>query len=321
MHLVWLGGLVFDGLAARFQGDVNVRTTGPTASHAVQAPALVATLSRHIDFAATGPQPQPELARVLLEGQAAGVYVESRGYDAAGEPVSRDQLRVRNLVVDRLAGTLHAEGPGWASTVRKGGAGLPGAAAAIPSNPPAPSGERPLVSVHVAFEREIVGRLADHTVEFRQQVLTTYAPAKDFTDVTAADPLMNLGERMFLMHSDVLKVTEFVQPAARWLELAATGNTQVRGSKFQIEAPQVVYSSDKEVIVLQSDGRAKARIFAQQVPGSQPMWMEGDRFRYDLRNEQFIVDMLSNVRIPLPRDIKLPAVGPPAPAVRPNQPR
>jgi lipopolysaccharide export system protein LptA len=318
LHIVWHNGLVFDGLTARFEGDVSLRTDAPAAAGqciTAQTPALVARLSRRLDFQATGGQPQPELAHVMLDGGQHSVYVESRSFDEFSEQISRDQIQARNLAFDRLNGTLHADGPGWVSTVRKGTAGAPGGVTMpgqqqsqppAPPNPAAAAGANSFTSVHVAFEREIEGWLAQRKVEFRQQVVTTYAPCADFNDVKVADPIMPLAEQMFLMESDTLQATEFVQPANRWFELVASGHTQVRGNKFQVEAPLVSYASDKEVIAVQADGRAKARVFAEQTPGAPPGWIEGQRFTYNLRTGQLTLDRIDNMHFPLPEGLKLP---------------
>jgi hypothetical protein len=91
------------------------------------------------------------------------------------QQISREQLQARNLLVDRIAGTLHADGPGWVSTVRRAGAmggagGLPVPAADVAGD------QQPLSSVHVAFERAIEGNLARREIVFRDRVRTTYSP-------------------------------------------------------------------------------------------------------------------------------------------------
>src|SRR5207247_810550 len=50
MHIVWQERLVFDGLTARFVGDVQTRT----ATQVALAPMLEATLSHRVDFQALG---------------------------------------------------------------------------------------------------------------------------------------------------------------------------------------------------------------------------------------------------------------------------
>jgi hypothetical protein len=328
MHLVWQEGLLFNGLVARFAGDVQVRT----GTQVALAPVLEATLSQRFDFQALGgtagsssgdarvgklpvaPNGQPELARVFLDGGLRGVYVENRGSDEFGQQTSREQMKARNLTVDRIAGKLHAAGPGWVSSVRRGSAGLPGAmggAAGLPAVP-APqvpnqqaADKQPLTSVHVAFEREMVGDLNRREIEFRQQVLTTYSPANDFSDVIAADPLGSLDERMVLMRSDLLTITEFIQPSARWFEMRATGHTTVHGQKIDVDAPIVGYSSDKDALTLEGDGRAEAKAWLHRTPGDDPARFQGQRLQYNLRTGDMQTDGIKNFHIPLGPNIKL----------------
>jgi hypothetical protein len=315
MQIVWEQGLVFDGLTARFAGNVQLRSSTQTAL----APALEATLAERLDFQATGGQPRAELAHVLLDGQTTGVYVENQGFDESGQLVSREQMKARSLAIDRLAGKLHVAGPGWVSTVRRGNTAMPGS----PSNaagsmtpvsatisPTDQLNQQPLTSIHVAFEREIAGDLNRREIEFRQQVLTTYSPANDFSDVIAADPIAKLGPRMVLMQSDKLTITEFVQPPLRWFELRATGHTKVRGEKVDVDAPIVGYSSDKEVLTIQGDGRADAKAWLHRTPGDDPARFEGQRLSYNLRTGELQTDVIKNVHINLAPNVKLPFPSP-----------
>jgi hypothetical protein len=338
MHLVWQEGLLFNGLVARFAGDVQVRT----GTQVALAPVLEATLSQRFDFQAMGgtagssssadarvgkppvaPNGQPELASVFLDGGMRGVYVENRGSDEFGQQTSREQMKARNLTVDRIAGKLHAAGPGWVNSVRRGSAGLPGATGSAGSLPAMPSPQvpnqqsidkQPLTSIHVAFEREMVGDLSRREIEFRQQVLTTYSPANDFNDVIAADPLGSLDERMVLMRSDLLTITEFIQPSARWFEMRATGHTTVHGQKIDVDAPIVGYSSDKDVLTLEGDGRAEAKAWLHRTPGDDPARFQGQRLQYNLRTGQMQTDGIKNFHIPLGPNIKIgiPALPDPA---------
>jgi len=310
VHITWEQGLTFDGARARFDGNVVTRTALQTA----HAPLLEATLSRRIDFQAAEGQPQAELAQVFLDGGMQGVYIESRGVNELGEQSSYEQMRFRNLMFDRLSGRLHADGPGWVSSVRQGtGPGAQGSGFGVRS-----SGERvqavsgagqaskALSSVHMAFERAMEGDLTKRQIDFLQQVRTTYSPAQDFHDVIAADPLADLAEGMVLMESDVLRLTEFVQPTARWFEMESSGHTKVRGIQADVEAPVIGYSSRYETLTLRGDGRVKAKVWSSQAPGEPPRWMELDGLRYNLRTGQTQLENVSNVHIPLSEGTKLP---------------
>jgi hypothetical protein len=293
LHLVWQKGLVFDGLTATFEGEVQART----ATQVALTQTLQATMSQRIDFnaasAATLKQ-RPELARLRLDG---GVFIESRGYDKAGQKTSHDQMQVPNLTIDRSAGTLHADGPGWVSTVRKN-EGLPGSPLAPRPAAPAPPGappKPPLSSVHVAFERTIEGDLAQRKIWFEHQVRTTYSPAYEFTDLIKAEQKADLGQQGVLMESDRLMLTELrLSPTQTWIEMEASGNTHIVGHSFDVSAVRVRYTSNKELLTIEGDGRADAQVWYTTIPGQpQQGYAAARRFRYWVREEAFEGDGFS----------------------------
>ncbi len=294
MHIVWQEQLVFDGLTARFLGDVQIRT----ATQVALAPLLEATLGQRIDFQAMGQQPQPELARVFLDGGMPGVYIDNRGLDQFGQQVSREQMKVRNLTIDRSAGKMHGLGPGWVNTVRRGSS-LPGAPAAPPPPNAAIAANQALTSVHVNFEKEMVGDMARRQVEFHQHVLTTYSPANNFNDFFVADPLATLPEGMMLLESDTLTVRELGESSTRWFEMEATGHTKVSGTKADVNAPIITYSSAKDTLILRGDGRARAKVWMSRLPGQAPSWIDAEELRYNLRTGELQQDNASNIHIPL----------------------
>jgi lipopolysaccharide export system protein LptA len=331
LHVVWHDGLIFDGLTARITGDVEMRS----ATQLARAPILEVTLKERFDFQSLGrtpglptaapapaPKPgpslaaEPQLARIFLDGGMMGVYGKNNGLDESGELVSCEQMRSRNVMVDMLTNKLYAQGPGWVSSVRKGspqgpGVGGPEPMARIqqPIGPPNINANQ-LTSIHVAFEKEIIGDLTARQVEFHQQVETTYSPASDFADVIAADVIKDLSERVVLMTSDVLTATEFLQPLPRWIEVQATGNTKVRGQKFDVDAPIVGYSSQKELLKIEGDGRANAKAWVRQTPGDKSNSFEGERFTYNLKTGEWQTDVVKNIHINLPPNMNfnLPAM-------------
>jgi lipopolysaccharide export system protein LptC len=334
LHIVWHDGLIFDGLTARITGDVEMRTATPDAgqhggtAQLARAPVLEVMLKDRFDFQSMGRTPglptstfasqpasspagQPQLARVFLDGGMTGVYGKNDGFDEAGHLVSCEQLRSRNVTMDMLTNELYAQGPGWVSSVRKGSPQGPGAigqepVAKIqgPVGPPNAEANQ-LTSIHVAFEKEMVGDLKARQITFHQQVETTYSPANDFADVIAADAIKDLSERVVLMTSDSLKVTEFLQPPPRWIEVEAIGNTKVRGQKFDVDAPIVAYSSQKETIKIEGNGRASAKAWVRQNPGDKPTSFEGERFTYNLRTGAFTPEVVKGIHFNLPPNMKL----------------
>ena len=123
VHVVWQDGFTFDGQTAEMLGDVCARSQAPTATYVVNAKRLEASLNRHINFTTPAGANDTDLARVVFDG---GVHVVSRTLNEHGEQTSYDQAQVQNFIMDRAAGTFHADGPGWVSSHRLATAGLPG---------------------------------------------------------------------------------------------------------------------------------------------------------------------------------------------------
>lgn len=308
LHIVWNDGLVFDGWTARFLGDVVLRTDAQTA----HTPVLTATLNRRFDFSAqlpatTTPSSEPPLAlaRILLDGQSQGVYVTGQSFDEFGVQQSRDQARLANIAFDQLSGAILAQGPGWVSTVRRranispaDGGGPPTAATPVPQVPDLArgNGQSDLTSIHVAFEREIAGDLNQRWIEFRQQVLTTYAPAIDFDTVIAADPLGKLPEGVILMRSETLRITEVPRLTPPAFELRAQGGTRVESAGVLVDAPLVGYASNKDTLTIEGDGRATAKVFFKQPrEGS----LEGQKFWYNLKTGELQMDVVKSMQFDL----------------------
>jgi hypothetical protein len=277
MHVVWHDGLAFDGHTIRLSGEVEART----ATQLVMCPTLEVTLSQPLDLANLRGRQPLELGRLHLDG---GVYVENHGVDERGQPLSHDQFKAKNLTIDRLAGRLNADGPGWVSSVRRGIGSLPGAPAGIggPGYLPAT-----LSSIHIQFEHRIEGRLDQRTIEFQRKIRTTYSPAKDFDDLIVARTPEDLGEQGVLMTSDKLSVTEMQIGGQKWLEMEAKENAIVEGRTFTVRAASVRYTSDKEVLTIEGSGRTDAEIWYQSLPGQPRTYTSARKLRYWIREGEF----------------------------------
>src|SRR5439155_25844018 len=82
-------------------------------------------------------------------------------------------------------------------------------------------------------------------------------------------------------------------------EMEATGHTRVWGTKADVDAPVITYSSAKDLLTLRGDGRAKAKVWMSQVPGRAPNWVDAEELRYNLRTGELQQDNASNIHIEL----------------------
>ncbi|MBW8884953.1 MAG: hypothetical protein JF612_09310 [Planctomycetia bacterium] len=90
--------------------------------------------------------------------------------------------------------------------------------------------------------------------------------------------------------------------------MEATGHTTVRGTKADVNAPIITYSSAKDTLTLRGDGRAKAKVWMSRLPGQAPNWIDAEELRYNLRTGQLEQDNASNIHIELGGENKLNGV-------------
>lgn len=285
VNVSWTGAMNFDGLTVSFETGVKVRGDGLTAN----ARTMSVTLSQRIDFAAPRQEEPVEVARLALNGEGEMVSIQQIGRDKlTGDQSSLDNLLVRNLVIDRQQGTLKAEGPGEVWTVRRDEAGLPGSEL-VPGATPKANGK--LTYVCVKFEGGIVGNMERHEIKFERQVETTYGQVTDWKDRIIAKRLEDLGESGALVHSDTLTITEMaISKTQKWVELDARGNTLVEGKAFTARAARIGYTSDKDQLILEGDGRSDAELWHQPSPGAQHSYTAAGKIRYHRKSNSLEVD-------------------------------
>jgi len=285
MNVFWQRSMTFDGSTALLVGEVQATSKTQRAL----SETLEVTLAKPIDFANPQPQGETDIARLRFDG---GVDLENTTLDPLGERTSVEQLQVRNLLIDRRTGALQADGPGWLTSIRKGGAeALSGGPGQVSTPLPLPAGDSgELTHLHIEFRGGITGDVNKHDISFQEQVKTIYTSVKDWdTRITMQDldraGLAALGEKGALLSSDRLTVREMAMPVTpaggqKWIEMEASGRTLVEGHSFTARAERISYTTDKEQLVLQGDGRNDAELWHQQVKGGQYSYTAATKIMY-----------------------------------------
>jgi hypothetical protein len=312
MRVTWQRKMNFDGLTVRLEEDVQART--PT--QLVLCGLLDAKLSERIDF--TNPQQgqKPALAEMKLDG---GVYLENRTLDLAGLQTSFDTLETPNLYLNQVTGAMKAVGKGKLLTIRKGAIKVPGADVPPIGVPPlggaAGAPQTGLTHLLVSFQRGMTGDLHKRTVQFEQNVETIYTKVPDWRDRLTIEMidqrgLAVLGEQGILMTSDALQVVQALPPSGGdpWYELLAEGNTRVDGRVFTARAHRISYTSAKDMLVVNGDGRTDAELWYQQKGAAAHSYQAARLFKYwpktgDIEVEDArVIDLqqLGNINKPRP---------------------
>jgi hypothetical protein len=284
----FLGGMRFDGQTARFHQQVTVSSE----SHAVRADqanvlevrrrrletdSVEVALQRPIDFAAQQSAEDAAVSNIACHGPVRMIQetTSSRG------AVAIETLTTRDMEINQGSGDLHAIGPGWLETTRRGSP-LPLApgSAAKPTGAPSADAEG-LVYVHVEYQGEITGNVRNKSLVFHDDIRGVYGPVERWGEkLDARAP--QIGKQEVRFRSDELHVRQVpgVQPNTSDIELQAVGNTDVDGQAFSARAHKLTYVQGKDQLVFEGDGRSVAELYQQSLPGGSRNHFRASRLEY-----------------------------------------
>lgn len=274
----WRADFDFDGQTATARDDVRVQgryslDDGEFLDFTATGPELQATLTTRLNLRQPDAKQRAAAQRLLFRGP---VDAESRTFatseDAAGVQQSFEQMHVTNLEIDQVTGRLHAEGPGSVNTVRFGKS----VSRKNDQRVVFEQDERPdrLFYLNVDYNREIIGNVLNREVSFLNLVRAVYGPVARWED--QVDPEQVTGRRTegAVLTCQQLSVAEMGTRQEPSLELDASGNTQVEGQEnrgyFTAAGHHLKYVQNKDLMILEGDGRNDAVVSVQQAIGAPP---------------------------------------------------
>lgn len=291
VHILWRDGFDFDGQSAHIGQGVQISTSSQTAT----ADRLDLLLSQRIDFA------HPDLNGGQIEVRQIGlkqnVEIENRTIEDNGI-VSIDRVHVDDIVVDQLTGLMRANGPGWLSTVRRSQSsetlfGVPPSGDLRPSEPSVNDSEQEELSyLRVEFSGHAEGNLNDKEIRFFDQIHTVYGAVAHWDETLSVERSNGPGGEEIRLDCDQLVVREMgTHPTGRAaIEIEAIGRTLVEGRAFTARAHRISYTEEKDLLVLEGDGRSPAELFHQTRVGGTVSRFAGRKILYGRTNNQIQVD-------------------------------
>jgi len=295
LNVAWGGRMDFDGRTARFLRDVQVSSAqqspqGETFDVLVLGHELAVTLNQEVNLSRDKPPQDLDVQQLAVVG---GAFLQNTG-SRGGNRTSYDQLQVRDLTIDQRSGRLHAEGPGWGTSVRYD-RGLAG----NPLNPAAEdAGAEPrLAFVRVDYDDEIEGNIEAREIEFRGRVRTLYGPVDHWDQTLDPDPIAGLAPGQYLLTSDRLAVADVTSPIGTQeagVELTALGNATIEGDAFSARAYRVAYAKAKELVILEGDGRVDAELWRK---GSSTPDFSAKQIRYWTTTQSVQVDEFRHLNL------------------------
>jgi hypothetical protein len=296
----WRNRMEFDGLTARF-GDSVVATT--TQHQELNTAIMEVKLERPIRFADSNPNQRPQVERIQCSGE---VLMKNRSFDQEQNLTSFDQLKVSDLGVNVLSGAVNA-GPGWLNSVHYRPTDALNSPVGTPGNAPAstaPPADK-LYCLHVTFQKSITGNLGNAgalqhgKLIFSDRVRTTYAPVDNWDAILTATDSQRLGPDGIAARCDQLSVAQTLTPIGRrpsiWLE--AEGNTRVEGADFTARGSRITYEQDKELVILEGDGRNNAELWQQSQAGAARVPIAARKISYWRKTKQVKLDGAQSLEI------------------------
>jgi hypothetical protein len=287
LNVTWQGRMDFDGLTTRFVEKVVAASDQAT----VHAGSLDVVFDRPFTLGADGFErggPQPEVARIACGG---GVRVESESQAADGGR-SKEQLFVKDLVIDRASGDVAGTGPGRLTSTRLGQSPALNLAPGGAAGTPARGGVQPVAATTAAagltylgvdFQRGLRGNLNRRMMEFHQRVEAIWGPVAGWDDTLDPHAATGLPAGVFTVSCDVLGMGQSPpQPGGKrpGIELAAGGNVLVEGEAFTARSARLTWSEAKDLLVFEGDGRSDAQLFRQLQAGAQPSSASAGKILY-----------------------------------------
>jgi hypothetical protein len=303
LRVTWQGRMNFDGSVMRFERSVVARGESQT----LKTETLDVELKNRVSFAQSMPrdardqQEKTEVHQITCRG---GVFLDNVTIEE-GERTSIERMQIRDLVINQTSGDMRAQGPGWLTSVRLGGATDPLAgpspnkpAAAVPpvgadaAGPVAGAEERRLNFLRVDFQRAMTGNTIRREVTFHGKVRAVHGPVPYWDEVIDADDPDGLGESGVLLNCDELTVVE-ANPSRKGrgpIELAAEGSSLVEGRAFTARAHRITYAQAKELLILEGGGHSDAKLFRQTSIGGPASTAAARRILYWRSSNRVEVD-------------------------------
>ncbi len=289
----WQGGMDFDGQLIRFMKQVEVSgiytsKSGEQLYLRSIGDQLHATLNRYVEFNKTKKPHDLDVVELHFLGN---VFTKNQTYGPDNAMISQDQMKARDLTLDRRTGQFNAQGPGWVTTTRIDKGELGNQVGAATPNRVAPTrsgvgGQEKLVYLRIDFQNAIQGNLDLREGEFVHRVRTVYGPVLAWDQTLDPDRRGGLGPQGIVMTCNQLKVAEMGTGKRRAIEMSAVGNTVVEGNEFLARADRLTYVEAKQQLILEGVGRNFATLQKRGRIGAKADEFQAEKIIYGVKSGQ-----------------------------------
>jgi len=331
--VAWSGGMAFDGskiyfehdvalLANRSPNDVGQRSTIKTNSEALTIELTDSIRFEKIEGTDSDLQNrnEPEIHRMVFVnhvnkaerafqlasheknnfGNSEFIGVQNATIDANGKVIALQRLLVPLATVDAVSGDIATSGPGAALSYQysNGENRFSGS----PKNNPSNNSKVPELScVHVKFDGQLVANSEKGTMRIDRNTRSAWANVDRFDQPLDPDRPDKLPVGAAVLNSDVLKFAQWTpRNSEPRLEMQAEGNTSIRSQLFEAVADRLTYNDDTDMLVLEGNPPALAKLTYRKTPRSEPQPMMASKVMYRLSDQSVTVNNVRSVEAKIP---------------------
>jgi hypothetical protein len=275
LRVYWNDGMSFDGRTAAFKGKVRAVSR----LQQLRTEMLQASFDRMVRFGQVEKLDNRKDPYNIHEIRCQGeVWMQSQTYEQ-GKRQSFEQVETQSLIINNSTGELSATGPGYVESRQLGAAGMDqfvesSGMLTAQKQPVAdasdPSKKDQLYYLKVRFQGGIRGNIHQREITFHGQVLTVFGPIEAWDDTLPEDNPDKLGPKAARMTTDALTVRQMPSPIDKKktsIELQTDGNTCIESRLYTALCSRLAYDQRKGQVILQGDGRTRARLFRQETIG------------------------------------------------------
>ncbi len=335
-NISWTGGMVFDGSRIYFENDVELfanrppNADGQSSKLKSNSEALTIELTESIRFENLDPvngvsakRAKPEIQRMVFvnqvdqasrafklagyekSGQAGRDDAASRrviGFqnatmDASGNVVELQKLFVPMATVDAISGDVVASGPGQAlayqfsnGNSRLSGFSRDAATGGTTSKPK-------LTCVHARFDGQLTANTEQNTMRIDRNTRSAWANVDRFDQTLDPDRPDQLPLGAAVLKSDALKFAQWTpRNSEPRQEMQAEGNTSIQSELFEAVADRMTYSDDTDILIIEGNPPANARLSWRRTSKSQPETLLAKKVKYRLSDQWTEVSDIRSVQ-------------------------
>jgi lipopolysaccharide export system protein LptA len=287
LDVFWHEKMDFDGEIAKFYDRVRTQLGG----NEMHCEEMHVIFARRISFAADAPKAQETEVKFVLCRD--NVELKNHEYNE-NKLVGVRTARGFEFTIDRLTGRVTSRGPGTLVNWRRGNGKRAGLepTAGVRANRPLAADTAEWEYTRIKFDGEMEGNTNDRVTTFHDRVRVVYGPVAHPTDEIDEDSLPKDGG---WMRCDTLQLTQHPESKKQpsYIDMVATGNTELDGRSFHALAHTVTYDESKGLYILSGDGKRDAKIWRETTPGGPRSEQPAQRMEFNPAKNELKIDRAS----------------------------